>query len=331
MKIDCYLQSMGAYVPETVLTNDDLAKFVNTNNEWIVERTGIRQRRRLKDCESASVLGLRAAREALSMAGLEARALTHVITATCTPDHLSPSVACIIAGKLAAGPVMAFDLEAACAGFIYGMSICRSILASDPDSIILFICTEALTRRLNWQDRSTCVLFGDAAAACVISGKNAKSLFKLEDVICQSDGELMNLIIVGGGTSCQYNIGDAVDEGFFLSMQGRDTYKHAVRHMVNVCESILARNNLSIDKINLFVPHQANMRIIEAVGSRLKIDPAKVFTNVSDYGNTSAASIPLALFEAYEEKRIKAGDLILVTAFGAGLTWGAALFSCHPE
>lgn len=331
MKIGCYLQSMGVFVPETVLTNDDLAKFVNTNNEWIVERTGISQRRRLKGSESASTLGLQAANKALSMSGLEAQALTHVITATCTPDYLSPSVACIIAGQLGTGPVMAFDLEAACAGFIYGISICRSILASNPDSSILFICTEALTRRLNWQDRSTCVLFGDAATACIIGGKKDKTLFKLEDVVCESDGEQMNLIIVGGGTNCHYNFGDAVDKDFFLSMQGRDTYKHAVRHMVNVCESILARNNLNIDDVNLFVPHQANMRIIEAVGSRLKIDPARVFANVSNYGNTSAASIPLALFEALEENRIKPDDLILVTAFGAGLTWGAALFRYHPE
>lgn len=331
MNIDCYLRSMGAFVPEAVLTNDDLAKFVNTNNEWIVERTGIKQRCRLKDSESASTLGLYAAQKTLKAAGLDAHALTHVIAATCTPDYLSPSVACIVAGQLDAGPVMAFDLGAACAGFIYGISICRSILASNPESVILFICTEALTRRLNWQDRSTCVLFGDAAAACIIQGKKDKSLFRLEDVVCESDGELMNLIIVGGGTNCHYNMGDAVDEDFFLSMQGRDTYKHAVRHMVNVCENILIRNNLTINDIKLFVPHQANLRIIEAVGARLKIDPARVFTNVSNYGNTSAASIPLALLEALEEKQVEPGDLVLVTAFGAGLTWGAALFRFSPE
>lgn len=325
MKIDCNIQSMGLFVPETVLTNDDLAKFVDTNNEWIVERTGIRQRHRLKESESASELGLKAGRAALSKAGIGPRELTHVIVATCTPDYLSPSVACIISGKLDTGPVMAFDIGAACTGFIYGLSICRSLLASNPDSTILFISTEALTRRLNWNDRSTCVLFGDAATACVISGTNINTLFSLKDAVCESDGSLMNLIIVGGGTSCQYKVTDQVQEDFFISMQGRETYKHAVRQMVNVCESILKRNNLNIDDVSLLVPHQANLRIIEAVGNRLKIDSNKVFTNVGNYGNTSAASIPLALIEAIEGNRFNPGDLVLMTAFGAGLTFGAAL------
>lgn len=325
MKSNCHIQSMDLAVPATVLTNNDLVRFVDTNDEWIVERTGIRQRHRVIESESASLLGLRASRKAIDKAGITARELTHIIVATCTPDYLSPSVACVIAGQLDAGPVMAFDIGAACTGFIYGVSLCRSLLMSNPESVILFVCTEALTRRLNWKDRSTCVLFGDAATACVIDGKSANPLFSLEDVICESDGSQMNLIIVGGGTNCQYEIGDPVDECFFLSMQGRDTYKHAVRQMVNVCETILSRNGLDINDIALFVPHQANLRIIEAVGSRLKISSEKVFTNVDNYGNTSAASIPLAIQEAMGEKRLKAGDRILVTAFGAGLTWGAAL------
>lgn len=325
MKIDCHIQSMDLSVPETVLTNNDLAKFVDTNDKWIVERTGIHQRHKVSESESAAELGLRAAKKALEIADLKASDLTHVICSTCTPDYLSPSVACVIAGKLAAGAVMAFDISAACTGFIYGISICRSLLAANPESVILFICTEALSRRLNWKDRSTCVLFGDGATACVIRSNDLKSLFSLEDVICESDGSLMNLIIVGGGTTCQYNIGDPVDEDFFLSMQGRDTYKHAVRQMVQVCEKLLTRNNLTINDIELFVPHQANMRIIEAVGSRLKLDKDKVFTNVDNYGNTSAASIPLALVEAIQAKRLGTGKRALVTAFGAGLTWGAAL------
>lgn len=325
MKFDCHIQTMDLCIPESVLTNDELSQFVDTNNEWIVERTGIRQRHRIAENESASELGFRAAKKALQKAGLSPRSLTHIIVATCTPDSLSPSVACIIAGKLDAGPVMAFDVGAACTGFIYGISICSSLLVASPDSVILFVCTEALSRRLNWKDRSTCVLFGDAAAACVITGKNSESLFSLEDVICECDGTQTNLIVVGGGTSCQYEIGDPVNECFFLSMQGRDTYKHAVRQMVTVCETILSKNNLDINAIDLFVPHQANLRIIEAVGSRLKISPDKVFTNVENYGNTSAASIPLALEEAMQAGRLEPGNRILLTAFGAGLTWGAAL------
>lgn len=321
----CHLHALSAHAPDTVLTNDHLTKLVDTNDEWIVTRTGIKQRRKLADTENASDLGLVAARRALDEAGVAVDELTHIIAATCTPDMLSPSVACILAGKLGAGPVMAFDFSAACSGFLYGLSICRGMLAQSPDARILFVCTEALTRRVNWSDRATCVLFGDAATACVLTASADKALAGVEDVICQSDGNQRDLITVGGGTTCRYGLGQPVDENFFITMQGRETYKHAVRQMVRVCEQILARNSLSIDDVNLFVPHQANMRIIEAVGSRLNVDGNRVFTNVDKYGNTSSASIPLALHEAHAAGRIKPGDRVLMTAFGSGLTWGAAL------
>ena len=321
----CHLHALSAHAPDTVLTNDHLTKLVDTNDEWIVTRTGIKQRRKLADTENASDLGLVAARRALDEAGVAVDELTHIIAATCTPDMLSPSVACILAGKLGAGPVMSFDFSAACSGFLYGLSICRGMLAQSPDARILFVCTEALTRRVNWSDRATCVLFGDAATACVLTASADKALAGVEDVICQSDGNQRDLITVGGGTTCRYGLGQPVDENFFITMQGRETYKHAVRQMVRVCEQILARNSLSIDDVNLFVPHQANMRIIEAVGSRLNVDGNRVFTNVDKYGNTSSASIPLALDEARAAGRIKPGDRVLMTAFGSGLTWGAAL------
>ena len=321
----CHLHALSAHAPDTVLTNDHLTKLVDTNDERIVTRTGIKQRRKLADTENASDLGLVAARRALDEAGVAVDELTHIIAATCTPDMLSPSVACILAGKLGAGPVMAFDFSAACSGFLYGLSICRGMLAQSPDARILFVCTEALTRRVNWSDRATCVLFGDAATACVLTASADKALAGVEDVICQSDGNQRDLITVGGGTTCRYGLGQPVDENFFITMQGRETYKHAVRQMVRVCEQILARNSLSIDDVNLFVPHQANMRIIEAVGSRLNVDGNRVFTNVDKYGNTSSASIPLALDEARAAGRIKPGDRVLMTAFGSGLTWGAAL------
>ena len=321
----CHLHALSAHAPDTVLTNDHLTKLVDTNDEWIVTRTGIKQRRKLADTENASDLGLVAARRALDEAGVAVDELTHIIAATCTPDMLSPSVACILAGKLGAGPVMAFDFSAACSGFLYGLSICRGMLAQSPDARILFVCTEALTRRVNWSDRATCVLFGDAATACVLTASADKALAGVEDVICQSDGNQRDLITVGGGTTCRYGLGQPVDENFFITMQGRETYKHAVRQMVRVCEQILARNSLSIDDVNLFVPHQANMRIIEAVGSRLNVDGNRVFTNVDKYGNTSSASIPLALDEARAAGRINPVDRVLMTAFGSGLTWGAAL------
>lgn len=325
MKPTCHLHALSAHVPDTVLTNDDLSKLVDTNDQWIVSRTGIGQRRKLADTQNASDLGLIAARQALDEAGLAPGELTHVIVATCTPDKLSLSVACILAGKLGAGNVMAFDFGAACSGFLYGLSICRGMLAQSPEAKILFVCTEALTRRTNWSDRSTCVLFGDGATACVLSSADGDRLAGLEDVVCRSDGKQCDLIVVGGGTSCRYTPGDTVDEHFFIQMQGRETYKHAVRQMVRICEEILERNNLTTGDVDLFVPHQANMRIIEAVGSRLKMDAQQVFTNVEKYGNTSSASIPLALVEARAAGRIKAGSRVLMTAFGAGLTWGAAL------
>ena len=325
MKPFCHLLALHAYVPDTVLTNADLAAVVDTNDEWIVSRTGIRRRHRLDAADNASDMALHAARGALDDAGLLPAELTHVITATCTPDVLSPSVACIVAGQLDTGPVMAFDFSAACSGFLYGLSLCRSLLAQDHEAKILFICAEALSRRVNWADRSTCVLFGDAATACVVSAGSANVLAGLEDVLCLSDGRQRDLIVVGGGTSSRYGLGDPVGEDFFIRMQGRETYKHAVRSMVQVCEDVLAKNGLTAADVDLLVPHQANLRIIEAVGGRLGITGERVFVNVDQYGNTSSASIPLAIAEAHAQGRIRPGCRVLATAFGAGLTWGAAL------
>lgn len=320
------MRSLGAYAPKKIISNDYLSSIVDTNDQWIQERTGIRERRKIDELENASDLGLKASLIALEQASISVSRLTHVVAATCTPDHLSPSIACIIAGRIPdMPPVMAFDISAACTGFIYGISICASLLASSPEAEILFVCAEALTRRVNWLDRGTCVLFGDAATAGIITASPEGSLFGVVDAICQSDGRQKDLIVVGGGTSCRYGLGQPVGEDFFISMRGRDTYRQAVRQMVNVCQELLARNGLTINDIDLFVPHQANMRIIEAVGARLKIKAEKVFTNVADYGNTSAASIPLALVEALNLGLIRKNALVLVTAFGAGLTWGAAL------
>jgi 3-oxoacyl-[acyl-carrier-protein] synthase-3 len=325
MNAACYIRSLSAYAPEGILTNDHMSKLTDTNDEWIVSRTGIRERRKLADTENASDLALIASRDALQKAGMDIDALTHIVTATSTPDRVSPPVAAILSGLLNAGQVMAFDVSAGCSGFLYGMSLCWSILARERGARILFVSAEALTRRLNWNDRGTCVLFGDAAAACVLTAEDKGASPLLEDIVCKSDGSLNELINVGGGSSCQYKLGDTVGEDFFISMNGRETYKHAVRQMSLVCEEILERNGLGIKDVNLFVPHQANLRIIEAVGSRLSVNADRVFVNVDKYGNTSAASIPLALCEAHAAGRIQAGDRVLITAFGAGLTWGAAL------
>jgi len=191
--------------------------------------------------------------------------------------------------------------------------------------LLIVLGAEVLSRVMDLTDRSTCVLFGDGAGACILNSDPENALARVQDSICKSDGSLHDLIIVGGGTSCQYKPGDPVGDDFFISMQGREVYKHAVRQMSGICQELLERNGLTAADVDLFVPHQANMRIIEAVGSRLKIGLDHVFTNVAEYGNTSSASVPLALVEAMAQGRIKAGDRVLVTAFGSGLTWGAAL------
>ncbi len=322
---DLHIRSLALHHPERVLSNDDLTRMVDTSDEWIRTRTGISFRHMAAEGENASDLGIMAGRKALEKAGLPASELTHVIVATGTQDSLSPSVACIVADGVGAGPVMAFDFSAACTGFIYGLSICRAFLQADPAAKILFVCTETLTRRVDWEDRTTCVLFGDGAGAAVITADPQGACARLEDVSCHSDGSARDLIVVGGGTACTYRKGDRVDSRFFLRMNGRETYKHAVRSMTSVCGEILSRNGYAISDISLLVAHQANIRILQAVGERLGVPEERVFTNLARYGNTSSASIPIALTEALAAGAVSPGSLVLTTAFGSGLTWGAAL------
>lgn len=329
----CSIYGFGDYVPQRVLSNEDISRFVDTSDEWIFSRTGIRQRRMLAEGENASDAALNAARIALKKAHITPQEVSHVLVATCTPETLCPAMACVVAGKLGCGPVMALDINAACSGFLYGLELSRGLLAATPTATVLLICAEALTRRLNWADRATCVLFGDGAGAVVLrchdtdahAQLKAQLKAQLVDVLCQSDGTLHRLITIGGGTAKRYELGEPVDEAFFLQMQGRDVFKHAVRSMTAVCQDILRRNALGIDDVRLLVPHQANMRIIEAVGSRLNIPAERVFVNVDAYGNTSSASVPLAIADALAHGRIGAGDVLLATSFGAGLTWSAAL------
>ena len=321
----CCLTALGVYTPEHILSNNDLCALVDTSDEWITSRTGIRFRRKMADTETTSDMAVAAARQALERASLQVSDITHIIVGTCTPEKLCPSVASLTAGKLGAGHCMAFDFTAACSGYLSGLSICRGLLLAEPQARILLICAEAMSRRMNWSDRSTCVLFGDGAAACVLSADANAPLAVLRDVLCAGDGSLGRLITFGGGTEHVRNVGDPIGEDYFLQMQGREVFKHAVRRMADICQEALSRNGLSIDDVDVLVPHQANMRIIEAVGDRLHIAPEKVFTNVADYGNTSAASVPLALDDALGKGAILPGQRVLCTSFGAGLTWSAAL------
>ena len=320
-----HIRSFALHTPEKVLSNNDLSRLVDTSDEWIRTRTGISFRHVAAPGENASDLGTRAAEKALVKAGVKADELTHVIVATGTPDTLSPSVACIVAGNVGAANVMAFDLSAACTGFVYGLSVCHAFLQTIPKAKILFVCAETMTRRINWEDRTTCVLFGDGAGAMVVTGEEEGALCRMEDVACHADGNAKDLIVVGGGTACAYQKGDPVDEGFFIRMNGRETYKAAVRGMTAICTEVLSRNSYDIKDVGLLVAHQANIRIVEAVGERLGISQDHVFTNLAQYGNTSSASIPIALAEAEAQGCLKKGTLVLTTAFGSGLTWGAAL------
>lgn len=327
-----HIQGLGTYVPTKRITNVDLMSLVDTNDEWIVSRTGIKARHMLADDENGSDAGTEAALKALEDAGIAAEDITHVLTATCTPDYLCPSTACIISGKIGSHGAMAFDLNAACTGFVYGLDVANSILAGKPGAKVLLVGSEAFTRRLNWEDRTTCILFGDGAAAAVLTNGDAgtpkrclPSAPRLRDVRCGADGRQYPLLTVGGGTNRNYKPGDPVQDDFYLQMQGREVFKQAVRSLSAVCSELLEDNGLTLEDIDLFIPHQANLRIIEAVGDRLKLGNEKIFVNLDEYGNTSAASIPLGIGDACAQGRIRPGSRVLLSAFGGGFTWGAAL------
>ena len=327
-----HIQGLGTYVPTKRITNVDLMSLVDTNDEWIVSRTGIKARHMLADDENGSDAGTEAALKALEDAGIAAEDITHVLTATCTPDYLCPSTACIISGKIGSHGAMAFDLNAACTGFVYGLDVANSILAGKPGAKVLLVGSEAFTRRLNWEDRTTCILFGDGAAAAVLTNGDAgtpkrclPSAPLLRDVRCGADGRQYPLLTVGGGTNRNYKPGDPVQDDFYLQMQGREVFKQAVRSLSAVCSELLEDNGLTLEDIDLFIPHQANLRIIEAVGDRLKLGSEKIFVNLDEYGNTSAASIPLGIGDACAQGRIRPGSRVLLSAFGGGFPWGAAL------
>lgn len=333
MTNSCHICGLGSYVPPKILTNHDLESLVDTSDEWITSRTGIKQRHILDSGVNASDAALEAARAALHDAGISAEELTHIFVATCSPDYFCPSTACLVAGRLGlsakgtgCGPhVMCMDFNAACSGFLYGLELARSALALRPDAVVLLIGAEALSRRIDFSDRSTCVLFGDGAGAVVLRGAESGGLWEVRDSACCADGSLHNLIVMGGGSAMEVKKGEALPDDFFLSMQGREVFRHAVRSMTAESLTMLERHHMGVDDIDLFIAHQANLRIIEAVGSRLGVSGDKVFINVQDYANTSAATLPLALDDARSQGRLKPGMKVLLATFGGGITWGAAL------
>ena len=326
MTNDVFLRGLGHYAPEKVLTNADLEKMVDTNDEWITSRTGIKERRIVAPDQSSSDLAVNAARMALKDAGMEPDEITHIVVGTFTPDYMIPSCACIVQSKLNVPGIPAFDVAAACSGFMYALTTARGLLAIYPDANVLVCAVDVVSRRVNYTDRSTCILFGDAAGAVIISNKKGLNCPKVLDSLIAADGSLHELLTVkGGGSATSYAMGESVGDEYFVQMSGRETFKHAVRNMCSICEDILKKNGRTKAEVGVLIPHQANWRIIDAVGRKLEIPAEKVFSNIEKYGNTSAASIPVALSEARESRFINDGDLVLLTSFGGGLSWASAL------
>ena len=310
------LISIAAYAPPKILTNFDLEKMVETNDEWIVKRTGISQRR-IAQGEDTSDLGTKAAQIALERANLAAKDIDAVICATISPDHFCmPSTACKIAKNLGINAITAFDISAACTGFIYLLELAKSLIESGSKKNVLIIGAEKLSKIVDWTDRTTCILFGDGAGAAVVSASEENEII---DIHTAADGNYANLLITPGG------------EEKFIKMSGNEVFKIAIQTLTKDVVDILEKNQISSDKINLFIPHQANLRIIEAVKQRLNFTNEQCVVTVGKYGNTSSASIPMAMNDAYEEGRLKKGDLLLLDAFGGGFTWGSALLKFGGE
>jgi 3-oxoacyl-[acyl-carrier-protein] synthase-3 len=318
------ITGVGSYVPDRILTNRDLEKLVDTTNEWITSRTGIHERRIAAENESTSDLATRAAERALRDSGITADQVDLIIVATITPDQLFPSTACLVQTKLGAARAAAFDVEAACSGFVYALEIGRLFVASHAYDTVLVIGAEKMSSVIDWTDRNTCVLFGDGAGAAVL--RNRPSAHGLLTVCLGADGAKAGLLEMPGGGSARPATMESVSQRLhFLRMDGRETFKNAVNAMVTAATTALDQCGLSIGQVKCIIPHQANRRIVHAVAERLGAREDQVFLNVGKYGNTSAASVAIALDEAVKGGQLVRGDLVLLVVFGAGLTWGAAV------
>jgi 3-oxoacyl-[acyl-carrier-protein] synthase-3 len=314
----------GSFVPKKVMTNHDLEKLVETSDAWIVERTGIRERHIAEKGQNTSDLAYEASKRALKAAGIGADEIDLVLVATMTPDMILPSMACVLQEKLGAKKAAAFDIYAACSGFIYGMSVADAFIRADVYKNILLVGAEVLSRYTDWTDRNTCILFGDGAGAAVIQRHSGKR--GILSAHLHSDGALGELITVpGGGTQHPASHETIEKRMHFIKMRGNETFKAAVRSLEEVVQEALDHNNVKPEEIDFLVPHQANLRIIQAMAQRLNMPMEKVVLTLPLYGNTSAASIPMALDTAVRDGRIKENSLLLFEAFGGGLTWASAL------
>lgn len=314
----------GMAVPERTLTNADLERMVATSDEWIQTRTGIRERRIVGPGESTSSLATAAGRVALNRAGLDANEVDLVILATCTPDRPFPATACTVQAALGARRAAAFDVVAACSGFVYGLNIATSMIRSGAARNVLFIACDIFTHYINWNDRNTCVLFGDGAGAVVLRPSDTPA--GMLSCVLGAAGEQEDLMAVDAGGTRLPATPELLEQGRqYVYMNGREIFKHAVREMADSSQQALEAAGLSANDIALVVPHQANLRIVEATAKRLNMPMERVFVNLDRYGNTSAASVPIALVEAVEQGRLRPGEYALLTAFGGGLTWASAV------
>lgn len=325
-----HIAGWGMYAPKRVLTNEELSRTVDTTPEWIESRTGIRERRIASPKETTLSLGLHAAREALEVARLSPGDLELIIVASSSPEYLFPATACLLQDALGAPRAGAFDLSVACSGFVYALGSAASMIVSGSYENALVVGAETLSRITNWQDRDTCVLFGDGAGAFVLrASERSGGVLSYQLGSDGSGGD--QLLVPAGGSRQPASHGTVEEQLHFIHMNGREVFRFATRVMGRAAEEVVADAGLSIEEIDLFIPHQANYRIIQSAARHLGLPMEKVFVNLERYGNTSTASIPIAFCEALQEGRIRPGDNIVMVAFGAGLSWAASLMQWMPE
>jgi len=323
-KINIGIKGSGSYTPEKILTNFDLEKMVDTSDEWITSRTGIKERRIADENTATSDLATKAALKAIEEAKVNSSEIDMIIVATVTPDMFFPSTACFVQKNINAINATAFDISAACSGFIYGLSIASQFISSGEVKTVLLIGAETMSKVVDWQDRNTCILLGDGAGAVILGeGEDGKGILS---VYTLSDGSKTNLLMVpGGGSREPISIEVIKKRSHYMKMEGNEVFKFAIRGMEKSIDEALKKANLTYEDVTLFIPHQANIRIIDSLTKRMGLPKDRVFTNLDKYGNTSAASIPIALDEAIKSGRVKSGDIILMSSFGSGFTMGAAV------
>src|SRR2546421_2137327 len=314
----------GHSYPEGILTNADLERIVDTSDEWITTRTGIKQRRKAGPDEYTSQFAVRASREAIERAGVDPAEIDLLLCATVTPDQILPSTGCLIQAQLGANNAAAMDIVAACSGFLYGLSLANAMIRSGQSKYALVIGAEILTRYVDYTDRSTCVLFGDGAGAAIVGPvEDGRGILAIR---IRSDGRYEEqLYAPGGGTKAGFTAETIARGDHFFKMKGNEVFKVAVRSMAEISRGVLCEAGLKTEDVDLFIPHQANQRITDAVSSALNVDEAKVFSNIAKHGNTSSASIPIGLDECVESGRVKKDDIVLMSSFGGGFTWGSVV------